>query len=498
MADASAHVPKRTLVSIGWVYAALVLEKLSTFVTTAVLARFLVPEEFGLIATALLIIGIIAIFRDLGIVDSVIYFDDQPDETNDSSFVIHVALGAAQTIILFISAPLIAHVIGQGEDLVAVLRAMSPVLFFMSLGLTHTALLQKRLLFARRALIDVLTATLKAIITIYLAWLGWKVWALVAGFIFSSVFRTVALWVAVSWRPGLKFARDRMMEMLHYGKHIFGEGLVHSLLLYADQIAILLLFGSKPLAYYFIAARIPELILHQIAVVLTAVMFPTISNMKADLTSVRTFVVQATRLLSYIAFPVALGLVVIAVPLLELAFGVTWIVAAPYLVVVSLRELLIIKFWVVGDGLKAIGRPDVIWRISVIEMILSVILIGVFMSIYKSPIVACLGVPAAMLIGNILRLKAAKDLLGIEPSAFVRALAPATAAALIMFGCVYALDLWIAAESPLVRVAIDALAGAAVYALALWLIDGRQIRDDIARLTAPSPSPLPQSAGALD
>jgi PST family polysaccharide transporter len=477
-ADATETSAKRTLASIGWVYVAFLVEKLSTLGTTAVLARILTPSDFGLIASALLVIGLISTFRDLGVIDAVIYFDDRPRETADSSFWIHTALGAAQMVLLIVLAPSIALMLGQGEAFVTILWAMSPALLVGSFGLTHNALLHKRLLFARRAMVDVIAATCKAAFTVALAWMGWEVWALVAGFLFGIALRTIALWIAVAYRPQLRFARDRALDMLRYGKHIVANNVAGSFAVYVDQVVILSSFGREPLAYYFIAARIPDLVIYPIARVLTAVLFPTISNLKNNIEKVRTFVVEATRVLSYAIFPIGLGLAATAEPLLETVFGATWLPGAPFLVVLSLVGMVATTLWVIGDGLKAIGRPDIMWRITLAEIVFSTIAILVLVELLADPIGACLGVLAAITFANVLRLVAARRLLDLPAGVFLRACAPAAFSAVVMCAAVLALDRVIDERSAIFRLSIEVLLGMAIYGGLLALIDGARLRRD--------------------
>lgn len=484
--------------SIGWVYAAFVIEKLSTFVTTAVLARLLAPEEFGLIASALLIIGLLSTFRDLGFPDAVIYFEDKSGDTTNSSFWIHVALGTILTVTLFILAPLIAHAFNGGDELVSILRAMSPAMLFGSFGLTHIALIQKRLFFARRAAVDFLAAVLKAGLTIYLAWLGWKEWALVAGFVFSSAFRSLAVWIALPWRPTFHFSRDRAFEMFHYGKLVFAEGVLGNIVLYVDQMAIAALFGSEALAYYFVASRIPDLVLYQVAAVLTTVLFPTIAKLRGDLPAIRRFVIEATRLLSYCIFPVSLGLVATAQPMLETTFSKTWIPAAPFLVILTLRGLLATGLWVVGDGLKAVGRPDILFRITIVEVCISAPLVFILGKFFQSPLAASAGVLIAMFVADILRVLAAKKILGVQPIKFLGACGPAALAALIMWACVLGVDLLMATKPAVLRFGVEVASGIIIYCGSLWLIERDRLLADLNNLLHTSPQSPPPADHGVD
>jgi O-antigen/teichoic acid export membrane protein len=272
--------------------------------------------------------------------------------------------------------------------------------------------------------------------------------------------------------------------MLHYGKHIVGNGLIGNIVAYVDQLAILLFFGKEPLAYYFVAARIPELFIYQITVVLTTVLFPTMSNMKSEPLALRDFVVQSTRLLSYVIFPLTLGIIATAEPLLEFALGRTWIPSATFLILLTLGGLLSTYLWVIGDGLKAVGRPDVIWRITLIEMVVTVPATLLLVLILETPLAACYGVLSGMVVASVLRLAAARRYLGIPASAFLEACWPAALAACLMFGVVTLTDFAIG-EAPLIsRLACEVVVGIVAYAGFSWLFDRERLKADFGMLVS--------------
>lgn len=474
----------RTLISIGWVYLTFVIEKVATFGTTAVLARLLVPEQFGVIATALLIIGFISTFRDFGIPEALVYLDEKPRATAETAFWLNLILGSALMLALVAAAPFISWLVNESQEFTDILRVMSLFFFFNALGSSHGALLRKRLMFLRRSTVNVIAAFGKAAFTISLACLGFGIWSLVIGFVAGSAIRSIGLWIALPWLPQLNFAREQGAALFRYGKHVLAVGLIGSFLDRLDQVVILLFFGKLSLAYYYIAARIPGIFITQIGRVLTNVLFPTYAAVKSSKEAVAFYVLETTRYLSYLLFPIAIGISLTANDLIIVAFGTKWAPAAPFLTALSLCALFDGILWATGDGFKAIGRPDVLTRMATIHSILAppVLLVGV--AFFGKPIAAPYLLLATIVVVVILQSIATKQVLGIAYSTLLKVVGPAALSSLIMVPAVITSNRWLTDLGlPVPAIlALEIVVGALTYASILLMIDGRRIFRDIGKL----------------
>ena len=263
----------KTISGVIWAYAAFVGEKLSLFVTTAVLARLLVPEQFGIIASALLVLAAVDAFRDFGVKDALIWNDSEPELSADTAFWFHVALGAVLTAGVFAAAPLIANAL-DAPLLSDVLRVMSFAFVLNGLGMTHEAVMQKDLIFRKRYVIDLIAALIKGVVSVALAFADYGVWALAYGYVIGIATRTAGRWLVLRWAPRLRFSLDRCIALIRYGRHLLAVNLIDIAIDRADQIAIVLILGDVSLGYYYIAARIPETVIFHFNIVLTRVLFP--------------------------------------------------------------------------------------------------------------------------------------------------------------------------------------------------------------------------------
>lgn len=475
---------RRTLISIGWVYLTFVIEKLATFGTTAVLARILLPEQFAVIVTALLIIGFVSTFRDFGIPEALVYLDQNPRETAETAFWLNLIIGLVLTASLIVGAPLISWVVNGSPEFTDIFRVMSLFFVFNALGSVHGALLRKRLLFLRRSTVNVISAFAKAAITIVLAYLGFGIWSLVIGFVAGSAVRCIGLWIALPLLPRLNFSREQSAELLRYGKHVLFVGAMGNLTDRIDQIVILTFFGKLPLAYYYIAARIPSILIMQIGRVLATVLFPAYAAMKSDKQAVSFYVAETTRCLSYALFPTAIGIALTANELIVVAFGVKWTSAAPFLTALSFCALFDGILWAGGDGFKAIGRPDLLTRLTIMQLILAPPILVTGVALFEDPVAAPYALLATIIIVETFKAIIMKQVLGISYSSLLKGVGPAALSSLTMIPTVLIANRWLTDLAfPVYGIlAVEIVVGALTYVSMLMLIDGRRILRDISRL----------------
>jgi PST family polysaccharide transporter len=191
-----------------WAYSAYLGGRLMTLLSTALLARLLLPDDFGVIGFALIVLNFIEVVRSFGINDALIYHDEALDLTADTAFWINLAVGAAQYGVLFALAPWIAQLFNSAA-LTDIVRVMGLAFIFEGLGQAHAAILQKDLRFRRRFLPDLISAMVKGVATVAMALGGLGVWSLALGHLVGVSVRVAALWRLSAWRPRLRFAWSR-------------------------------------------------------------------------------------------------------------------------------------------------------------------------------------------------------------------------------------------------------------------------------------------------
>lgn len=484
---------EKTVRGLFWGYGTFVIERTSTLAITVVLARLLVPAEIGLFAGAVLIISVIEAFGRMGIPEALIHAPQSSERTRNTGFFLDLVIGVLQWGVIFTCAPLGVHFIDDPE-IVPILRVMAFAPLINALSRTQQALLQRELDFKRRYICDLSAVSIKTVVAISCAYAGLGVWSLVVAQISGMGARTILQWLFTGWRPGFVFSLTEAKSLLSYGVHILIVGLVSLAASRGDQMFIGSILGQVSLGYYFMGVRIPELILFGFGGVLTQIVFPVLVKARSCRKTLMDAFFAATRYATYVVVPVALGIMSVAPELIPVSFGNQWEATVPITQIFSVVGLVGILPWVVGDVFKALGRPDLMTKLTVLHVVVEMPVLWAFIYFSGDVVVAAWAVLLSTSVSATVHLWYASRFLNFSPAVYVGLFGKPLAAGAIMvaavYGCRAGLGDMLSTEALLVSLVAT---GALVYGAAVWLIEPSVLRDGQAvvmvALTARKASP---------
>lgn len=452
------------------------LTRLLNLTITIVLARTLLPEGMGVVAVALLTVEVIDMLRDLGLRETLIYNPSRDVTIQTTAFVMMFTVGCAQALLLLAAAPLAPLVVADPQ-ITAVLMWLALLFPINTLGSVQEAMLQKAFRFSRVALTEIASVLVKTGVALGLLSWGVGIWSIVAGILCGAVVRAAALWLVSNWRPTwVRPTRAAAKFLFGYGKHIIASNILNVCRTRADQMGIVLAMGDIALAVYFIAARIPEIVIFGVNVAVTRVVFPIFASIADDRARLdatyRATIHGAMTLMA----PVSIGLAAIAPQVVLVLFSPEWSAAVPVLTLLAVSGIPMTLGWSMGDIFKATGRPNLLSRIMAIET--AVIAPAVWIVAFATRSLDW--VAMTLLLGEFcassFRLWCMQRFGGVNTVDSLSAVARPVAAALVMGMTVIGF-----AQAPLgvgdaARLGMSVGLGAAVYAVALYLIDRRNVR----------------------
>lgn len=313
----------KTVKGIFWTVASQLIRLVVGFVTLAILARFLAPSAFGLMAMAAVFANMFIILNDLGLPSAIIQKKDVTEEHLSSSFWLNLLEGTLVTVILIALAPLIAKFYSN-NDLTMIIIVLSFIFAISSIGMIQSAIFSKMLNFKTLAIIEIASSVSAAGVAIVLAVCGFGVWSLVAQSLVSTVIMSMMLFILSKWKPKLIFRWQPVRELLSFGLNLFGFNIVNYLSRNLDNLLIGKVLGARQLGFYDIAYRLLLFPVANVSAVIGRVMFPALSVIQNDKEAVRSAYIRATRYIGTITFPLMAGLIVLAPQLVRVAFGTKW------------------------------------------------------------------------------------------------------------------------------------------------------------------------------
>jgi PST family polysaccharide transporter len=333
----------------------------------AILARLLTPSEFGIVGFATLALGYLGVFKDLGLGTAIIQRRDDLEESTQTVFTLNLILGVFLTAATMLSAPLVAGFFDE-PLVVPILRVLAMTFILEALGSIHIILLKRNLDFRRKLIPDLGRAIVKGIVSITAAVLGFGVWALVWGQLASVLAAAVLSWAVVDWRPRGEFHRPQVRPLLRFGVPMVIHNIQHAVWLSLDYVVVGRVLGDTALGVYTLAYRLPELLIHSIWTVVAGAIFPFFASIQKFPDLIRKSFLATVRFSQILVVPLCLGLLITAEPAVEVLFGSQWDAAIPVLRIMAIFTLITSVGFNVGDVYKAIGRPDILAKLGILDL----------------------------------------------------------------------------------------------------------------------------------
>lgn len=359
-----------------WSILAMIVTRLLGLVSLLVLARLLVPADFGVVAAIVVFLGFVELAGDAGMKASVVYEQERGITPRvQTAFTISLLASVALAALGVALAPVLAGFfrIEQHADLFR-LAALS--VLFTGVGNVADGLLQRDLQFRRRLVAEAVRASVRAGLSVALALAGLEAASLVWGMVAGSAAWMVLLIAMTRIRPTLRFDAGAARSMGAYGAKSAVLGMVVAVVVRLDAILIGRLLGSTALGLYTVAFRLPELAIQAVAWQLSTVVFPALSRKRVDDEArLQAATIRLVRIQALYVIPVAVAMAVLATPLVDVLFGDAWAAAAPVLVPVSVLSAAFALAFPLGDLLKATGRQGVLIALNVLTAPVTVVAI---------------------------------------------------------------------------------------------------------------------------
>lgn len=300
-----------------------VLSKVMSLCATLVLVRLLSPGDFGLVAIATTVTGLIGFFNEIGLGSAIVQRQNVTDDEIDGCFGIAM-IASSVLVVVTMALAWPASRFYEMPDLFHVLLVLGACLYFGALNTIPLALLRKQLRFQPVLWCSAVAVLVQAAVAIPLAALGWRHWSIVVGFVLGQCATTAWYWTASRWRPGWPISLSKGRELMGYGLNITTTRVLWHLYMNADKLIIGKLLGAHAVGVYDVSRSLSNLPTSQIAGVATNIASPVYARLQGDRQALRGAMVRLVRGVTYLALPVLGGMAVLADPLIRTLLGNGW------------------------------------------------------------------------------------------------------------------------------------------------------------------------------
>ncbi len=358
------------------------------------LARALRPSDFGLFGMALLYQEFLITALSLGFGSGIIVKKEISEDDLSTAFWLSCTVRFIIFLAIFLSAPLAAY-FWKEPRVEPVVQIISFIPLLQILGLIPQTLASKHLQFKKINIIRGIAILLESTTAIILvAFTGLTYWALVIGMIVNTLFYNLVLWFSMGrWFPKFAFHKDSFRYLFRFGFYSWLFGITNYLKQNVDYFLVGRLLGSYQLGLYEFAYRLPHLVLDRISRPVGEVLFPTFSEVQDDNEKLFNNYVNAVKYVCLICYPILFILAGTSDIVVPLFWGNQWLPIVIPLQILCICAALKLLDQPTGYIFYCKNRPDIPYKISLIVLIFTIIVVGLLGHFY-----GLLGVAFGMLL----------------------------------------------------------------------------------------------------
>ncbi len=308
------------------------------FISGIILARLLTPFDYGCIGMLAIFMVLADTFIDGGFGAALIQKKRPTIEDYSTIFWWNLGMAAVMYVALFISAPAISRFFNI-PLLCDVLRVQGLVLFIHAFNLVQRNQLKKKLNFKILSIVTITTSLIALGVTIFMAYKGFGVWALVAQNLITSAIPAIVFWFYIKWRPVWTFSWKSFKELFSFGFYMFLTHLVNHFGMQIQGLLIGKVYSPSTMGYYSKAHGVEKLASTSISKVMTDVTYPLYAEVQDNKAMMITMIKRLTTTLSYLTFPAMFILVLLAKPVFVLLYSERWLASVPYFQVLCVAGL---------------------------------------------------------------------------------------------------------------------------------------------------------------
>ncbi|MDE6696571.1 MAG: lipopolysaccharide biosynthesis protein [Muribaculaceae bacterium] len=353
------------------------------FIVNLILARLLLPADFGIIGMLAIFITVSNTLIDSGFGSALVQKKTPSQLDYSTIFFWNISFSVFLYLLLWICSPLISEFYSM-PLLTKVLRTLALSLIVTGALAIQKVKLQKSLEFKTLALVNLSAYLISAIFAILLAYKGYGVWSLVFMQISYGSLSVVFLAVITRWHPDLVFSLKSLKELFGFGGYIMATNILQTICQNLQGLIIGKKFSATQMGYYSQAYKLDQITSYSIPQVIVQVMFPVFSSLQSEKERLNHAVLISMRVISFIVFPLLCLLILIAEPLIGALYGAKWLPSVPYFQVLCCGGFFVCLQNVNFYAVAAVGKSRELfwWGIYKWTFFLVLLLIGMNFGIY--------------------------------------------------------------------------------------------------------------------
>ena len=377
---------RKSIIGTLWSFIETFSLKLIQFIINVIMARLLMPEDYGVITIVYTLIVISQVFIDGGFATTLIQDKHKSEKDYSTIFTFNVFVSILCYLLLFSIAPLLSEF--YNTDIILPIRVLSLNLILSAFVAIHRIKLTVAVNFKMLAKVNVISAAISGILGVWGAYNGYGVWALIFQYLSNGIVSSFLLIVVLKWKPICFFNPQSFKRLFPFGARLLLANLIDRIYMNLYPIFVGKLFSASSLGYYSRAEQFAALPANTCLDIFLRVTFPVMSSITDESQIVKIYR-KYVSLSSFLIFPVIFLVIVISKPLILILLTDKWET------IILMLQILCVGF--VFDHISAInrnllyvkGRADLALKLEIIKKVIATLIL--FVSIPFGLIGLCIG-----------------------------------------------------------------------------------------------------------
>jgi len=373
---------QKAISGASWSFAGRIIQQGVQFIIGVILARMLLPEEYGLIAMSMVFITVFYVFVDSGFSAAIVQRKKITNRDLTTVFYINMGVSIVLFTILFLLAPLIANFYNE-SNLVNIVRTLSIIIILYAFSIVQSSIIRRNVNFKLQTRIEVIAQILSGIIAIYFAYNGFGVWALVLKTLLNQTLINIQLWIKNKWFPTFEFNTSSFKELFSFSSKLLIAGIFDRVYQQLNILVVGKFFPANELGYYSRAVQFKNLPSQVVSNSLMSFLLPVFSKMQGEPERMKNAAQKVLKIVMYFNINAMIFMGIVAEPMIQVLLGDKWLPTVPYLQLLVFVGVFYPMHAINVQILTALGRSDLFLRVEVLKKIIGItpIFLGIFIGI---------------------------------------------------------------------------------------------------------------------
>jgi O-antigen/teichoic acid export membrane protein len=349
-----------------WQFGQKILSQGIQFVISVILARLLMPEEFGLVALTTIFINVAMVCANSGLGASLIQAKEVDEVDFNTAFFAGFGISVIIYGIIFFVAPYAADWY-EKEELTWILRTLGLTILLSSLNSVQNAIVYRNLELKRLFKATIAGVCVSAAVGVLLAFYGFGVWALVFSSVSNQVTNILTMNLIIKWRPKCQFSIQRLKKLYSFGINIMATEFMGTFFNELRGFFIGSKYSVSDLAFYNRGNVIPSILSNNITGTMCNVLFPSMSKYQDDKETVKRMMRTSIKVCSFFVMPLMFFLFSVSDKVVLVLYSEKWTAAIPFMQVLCLKCVFSIVGGINIQAVKALGKSNVLLKLEFIK-----------------------------------------------------------------------------------------------------------------------------------